>query len=204
MTRMEGKNVVYAACNHGSTALVTDKGELFMFGKDAIHCDPGTGNYFYRIVNNIETQSTDNFLPLGYVSDLKNVRVRSVALGKVHVVVLTDKGHVYTFGYNGRGQCGRYSSSEGKYNPNSERNRSKSVTIGDFVGPGRSEAYMEVFVEDDENSASSDDTYSDVICLKGTHIFKQDKCMICPICHQCTGYGAGCLASNEGDREPGE
>ncbi|XP_065222944.1 E3 ubiquitin-protein ligase MYCBP2 isoform X3 [Planococcus citri] len=161
MTRMDGKNVVYAACNHGSTALVTDKGELFMFGKDAIHCDPGTG----------------------YVSDLKHVRVRSVALGKVHVVVLTDKGHVYTFGYNGRGQCGRFSSSE---------------------GPGRSEAYMEVYVDDDENSASSDDTYSDVICLKGTHIFKQDKCMICPICHQCTGYGAGCLASNEGDREPGE
>lgn len=43
MTRMEGKNVTYAACNHGSTALVTDKGELYMFGKDAIHCEPGTG-----------------------------------------------------------------------------------------------------------------------------------------------------------------
>lgn len=43
MSRMEGKNVVYAACNHGSTALVTDKGELFMFGKDAIHCDSSTG-----------------------------------------------------------------------------------------------------------------------------------------------------------------
>lgn len=43
MTRMEGKNVTYAACNHGSTALVTDKGELYMFGKDAIHCESGTG-----------------------------------------------------------------------------------------------------------------------------------------------------------------
>lgn len=40
---MEGKIVTYAACNHGSTALVTDKGELYMFGKDAIHCEATTG-----------------------------------------------------------------------------------------------------------------------------------------------------------------
>ncbi|XKL63919.1 hypothetical protein PGB90_006283 [Kerria lacca] len=91
MTRMEGKIVTYAACNHGSTALVTDKGELYMFGKDAIHCEATTG----------------------LVSDLKNVRIRQVALGKVHVVVLTDKGSVYTFGYNSRGQCGRFFSADG-------------------------------------------------------------------------------------------
>lgn len=115
MTRMEGKNVVYAACNHGSTALVTDKGELFMFGKDAIHCDPGTGNYRLRDGNYDRMELTLFCCHFsGYVSDLKHVRVRSVALGKVHVVVLTDKGQVYTFGYNGRGQCGRFSSSEGK------------------------------------------------------------------------------------------
>lgn len=50
---------------------------------------------------------------LGLVSDLKNVRIRQVALGKVHVVVLTDKGSVYTFGYNSRGQCGRFFSADG-------------------------------------------------------------------------------------------
>lgn len=66
------------------------------------------------------------------------------------------------------------------------------------------EAFVDILDEDDELSGSSEDTYSDVICPKGTHIFKQDKCMICPICRQCTGYGAGCLASNEEDREPGE
>lgn len=53
------------------------------------------------------------FIVVGFVSDLKNVRVRQVALGKVHVVVLTDKGFVYTFGYNGRGQCGRCFSTQG-------------------------------------------------------------------------------------------
>lgn len=51
----------------------------------------------------------------GFVCDLKNVRIRQVALGKVHVLVLTDKGFVYTFGYNGRGQCGRYSAANGTF-----------------------------------------------------------------------------------------
>lgn len=32
-------HVVYAACNYGSTALVTRSGELLMFGKDTQHCD---------------------------------------------------------------------------------------------------------------------------------------------------------------------
>lgn len=43
MTRMEGKFVTYAACSYGSTALVTDRGELYMFGKDAIRYEVGTG-----------------------------------------------------------------------------------------------------------------------------------------------------------------
>lgn len=52
---------------------------------------------------------------------------------------------------------------------------------------------------------SSEETYSDFVCPKGTHVFKQDKCMICPICHQCTGYGAECqLARRNEEREPGE
>ncbi|KAF9419106.1 hypothetical protein HW555_004277 [Spodoptera exigua] len=35
----EGHFVVYAACNYGSTALVTRQGHLLMFGKDTQHCD---------------------------------------------------------------------------------------------------------------------------------------------------------------------
>lgn len=48
---MEGKIVTYAACNQGSTALVTDKGELYMFGKDAIHCEAGTGKIYAQFVS---------------------------------------------------------------------------------------------------------------------------------------------------------
>lgn len=41
------------------------------------------------------------------MTSLKEVDVRKVALGKAHSVVLTSKGHVYTFGINNKGQCGR-------------------------------------------------------------------------------------------------
>ena len=39
--------------------------------------------------------------------ELKDVTVQSIALGKAFGVVLTSKGHVYTFGVNNKGQCGR-------------------------------------------------------------------------------------------------
>ncbi|CAG9782004.1 unnamed protein product [Diatraea saccharalis] len=82
--KAEGHHVVYAACNHGSTALVTRQGLLLMFGKDSQHCDSN-----------------------GIVQGLRHERVIQVALGKAHTVVLTNFGQVYTFGINNKGQCGR-------------------------------------------------------------------------------------------------
>lgn len=43
----------------------------------------------------------------GHVTELKDVIVSQVALGKAHAVVLSNKGHVYTYGINNKGQCGR-------------------------------------------------------------------------------------------------
>jgi E3 ubiquitin-protein ligase MYCBP2 len=40
LSKLEGKVVVQAACNSGTSAAVTKDGQLFMFGKDATHCDP--------------------------------------------------------------------------------------------------------------------------------------------------------------------
>ncbi|CAB3259025.1 unnamed protein product [Arctia plantaginis] len=82
--KAEGHHVTYAACNNGSTALVTRQGLLLMFGKDTQHCDSA-----------------------GIVSGLRHERVIQVALGKAHAVVLTNFGQVYTFGINNKGQCGR-------------------------------------------------------------------------------------------------
>ncbi|XP_061382096.1 E3 ubiquitin-protein ligase MYCBP2 isoform X5 [Danaus plexippus] len=82
--RAEGHHIVYAACNYGSTALVTRHGQLLMFGKDTQHCDEN-----------------------GLVTGLRHERVIQVALGKAHAVALTNFGQVYTFGINNKGQCGR-------------------------------------------------------------------------------------------------
>jgi alpha-tubulin suppressor-like RCC1 family protein len=54
----------------------------------------------------------------GLVSGLKDQDVQKVALGKAHAVALTSKGHVFTFGINNKGQCGREFAvqvREGKY-----------------------------------------------------------------------------------------
>ena len=44
---------------------------------------------------------------VGQMRELKDVFVQSIALGKAFGVILTSKGHVYTFGVNNKGQCGR-------------------------------------------------------------------------------------------------
>ncbi|CAH0578389.1 unnamed protein product [Chrysodeixis includens] len=82
--KAEGHFVVYAACNYGSSALVTRQGQLLMFGKDTQHCDSA-----------------------GQVLGLRHERIIQVALGKAHAVALTNFGQVYTFGINNKGQCGR-------------------------------------------------------------------------------------------------
>ena len=43
----------------------------------------------------------------GLVTDLKDVIVVALALGKAHAVALSADGKIYTFGINNKGQCGR-------------------------------------------------------------------------------------------------
>lgn len=43
----------------------------------------------------------------GLVKDLKNAKIVQIALGKAHAIALSVKGHVYSFGINNKGQCGR-------------------------------------------------------------------------------------------------
>lgn len=118
MQKVEGQFVVQAACNNGSTALVTKEGSLLMFGKDTLYSDEATG----------------------LVPDLKDISVAHVALGKAHAAVLTNKGHLYTFGINNRGQCGRDFSSLHSVNVNKEIN----VTA------------METGIADDDANATED------------------------------------------------
>lgn len=96
MIKVDGHFITSAACNNGTTALVTREGELLMFGKDTSHTDHATG----------------------LVCNLKGEFIVQVALGKAHAVALTSKGCVYTFGINNKYQCGREfvpSNKEGNY-----------------------------------------------------------------------------------------
>ncbi|XP_055893471.1 E3 ubiquitin-protein ligase MYCBP2-like isoform X4 [Biomphalaria glabrata] len=156
MSRLESKFVVTASCNSATSAVVTKDGELYMFGKDNNHCDHTTG----------------------LVTDLRDVQVANVCLGKAHAVVLTSKGQVYTFGVNNKGQCGRDFSTHGA----SQREAGHTVTMAE-----------------DEEETEVDDN----LCPHGKHKWVQEVCMICSVCRECTGYGVSCVNSGRKDRNPG-
>ncbi|XP_046683725.1 E3 ubiquitin-protein ligase MYCBP2 isoform X4 [Homalodisca vitripennis] len=163
ITKIEPSFVVAAACNIGTTGLVTKEGELYMYGKDNTHCDINTG----------------------LVKDLKEVHVAQVALGKAHAVALTNKGCVYTFGINNKGQCGREFVSQ-----------VKEATV----------VAMETTVEEEggeEEEGEWEDT-QEVMCAPGQHKWKHDLCMVCTVCRECTGYSISCLSSMRPDRNPGQ
>ncbi|XP_071950592.1 E3 ubiquitin-protein ligase MYCBP2-like isoform X2 [Antedon mediterranea] len=154
--KMDGKHTIYAACNSGSSAMVTKEGELYMFGKDTQEVDPNTG----------------------LVTELKDIPVLQVALGKQHTCVLTKAGMVWTSGINKRGQCGR--------GPPPGQQASKE---GVAPLPAEEEVEEEEVDKDEES-----------LC---DHEWKHEQCMICTICNECTGYGANCINTINADRNPG-
>ncbi|XP_024084698.1 E3 ubiquitin-protein ligase MYCBP2 isoform X3 [Cimex lectularius] len=181
MMKVDGYVIVYAACNNGTTALVSKDGELLMFGKDTNHCEPNTG----------------------FVTDLRNVHVTQVALGKAHAVAVTNKGHLYTFGINNKGQCGREYS-----------NQVKEGKFFFFLSLFLFYQYktfcaatiaMETAVEE-EGGEEEEGEWGDEggMCPPGQHKWKQDLCMVCTVCRECTGYSISCLSSMSTDRIPGQ
>lgn len=162
MIKMDGHFVVSSACNNGTSAVVTQDGELYLFGKDTAHADHNSG----------------------HVTELKDVVVTNVALGKAHVVALTNKGHVYTFGINHKGQCGR-DFSHGS-------NKEVQLPIAMATAP-----------EEDGDDEEVESEEPDIMCPPGKHHWAHNQCMVCTVCGECTGYGASCIASGRPDRNPG-
>lgn len=58
------------------------------------------------------------------MTDLKDVIISQISLGKAHAVTLTNKGLVYTFGINNKGQCGR------DYSPGATKEGKFSLSLG--------------------------------------------------------------------------
>ena len=107
----------------------------------------------------------------------------AVAAGKAHIVALTLNNEVFTFGMNNKGQCGR-----------------------DFPQcPGPAPAECDD-AEDDHDADNENEIVSagaELLCPPGKHKWKHDQCMVCSVCGECTGYGAGCVSASRPDRNPG-
>ncbi|XP_077301662.1 E3 ubiquitin-protein ligase MYCBP2-like [Arctopsyche grandis] len=134
-TKLKGESIVSASCNYGTSALVTGKGHLYMFGKDACYCDSNG-----RL-------------------DLPNEHVIQVALGKAHIAVLTISGVVFTLGLNNRGQCGRfYEMNENGYQEELSH-RQKRSRGRKFTSMKRSTKSNNVQLTENTSSTKSDDSY---------------------------------------------
>ncbi|KAL0280278.1 UNVERIFIED_CONTAM: hypothetical protein PYX00_001618 [Menopon gallinae] len=165
VVKVESEFIVHAAANNGTTALVTRDGQLLMFGKDTVHCNTSTGQ----------------------VTELKDLQVTQVALGKAHAVALTTKGIVYTFGINNKGQCGRDFTAQLKEAP-------PLVVAMETTGP-----------EEEKEDELDWEEVQEGICTAGKHQWRYDQCMVCTICRECTGYGNSCLSSmRNAQRNPGQ
>lgn len=144
MVKMDGKCVVMSSCNHGTSALVTKDGGLYLFGKDTTHVDKSTG----------------------FVSGLKNVTITQVSLGKAHTLALSNKGQVYSFGFNHKGQCGH------DFTPHSNLSNS-----GNACAISRSDNMLQTMAVEEPESISDQqlDLSEDVVeplCSSGSHRWK--------------------------------
>ncbi|CAK9797457.1 E3 ubiquitin-protein ligase MYCBP2 [Anthophora quadrimaculata] len=173
MTKVEGHFIVDAACNNGSIALVTKEGSLIIFGKDTLHTDPDTG----------------------IVTDLREVCIVHVSLGKAHAAALTNKGHLYTFGINNKGQCGRDFTTV-----HSAINKDISA-IAVEMGTAEDELLV---TEEDGMESTEDWEETRGMCAPGLHQWRHGVCMVCTVCRECTGHNISCLSSIRPDRNPGQ
>lgn len=102
-------------------------------------------------------------------------RIISVALGKAHCVVLTDKGVVYTLGINNKGQCGRdmFSTTYNKHTVLNAPHQSTTLQIPS------SEQFEDEFESEDSATEMKP-------CAPTEHRWTVDRCMVCMQCGQCT------------------
>ncbi|CDQ98537.1 unnamed protein product [Oncorhynchus mykiss] len=119
------------------------------------------------------------------VSDLKGHIVTQVAMGKAHTCVLTKSGEVWTFGVNNKGQCGR------------------ETGVMNQAGKAFGIESMATAMDEDLEDELEEKEEKSMMCQSGMHKWKLDQCMVCTVCGDCTGYGAGCVSSGRPDRVPG-
>lgn len=100
--RLRTKAVTYAECGGYHTAIVTDDGEVYTWGRADVH----------QLGISFSELSKDD---MGYLALLpqridtfrhKRVKAKSIACGEAHTLVLDSEGTVYAFGWAEDGQLG--------------------------------------------------------------------------------------------------
>lgn len=148
LNKLDSHFIVSAACNNGTSAFVTKNGKLIMFGKDTAHCDVS-----------------------GFVTELLDEHITRVAVGKAHCVAVNTKGHLFTFGLNNKGQCGR---TKGKEHL-SHTATNNSMDMSEQIQSYKYEA--------------------STICDCDDHQVEQGQCRVCAFCRECTGYNISCVST---------
>ncbi|KAL6078169.1 PH, RCC1 and FYVE domains-containing protein 1 [Balamuthia mandrillaris] len=91
--RLEGVDIVQLSTSHYSTACVTRSGALYTFGF-------GKGG---RLGHGDDESC---LLPKRLCGPLRKKKVTKVSVGELHTALLTDEGHLFTFGQGNYGQLG--------------------------------------------------------------------------------------------------
>ena len=97
---------------------------------------------------------------------------------------LSNNHEVFTFGMNNKGQYGK------EFPPGPVR------TDNNIEGEDGSD-------HDTDNKGELVGAGAESMCQPGKHKWKHDQCMVCSVCGECTGYGAGCVSASRPDRNPG-
>lgn len=149
-------NPSYVACNHGTSAIISKSGELYLFGKDSYHCNSR-----------------------GLVSLMSNeLTVKSVALGKAHLLILTTGGMVITSGLSNKGQCGLGYTVPGG-------STQQQCPLANNIKQQMSMNYEEHLNSVGSSLKSSSSKYLG-------HLFVYGKTRTCSNCSNCTEFGTNC------------
>lgn len=140
INKLDNQVIVHASCNNGTSAFVTTTGKLIMFGKDTAHCDAS-----------------------GYVSELQDQHITRVAMGKAHCIALNNRGQIFSFGLNNKGQCGHV--------------KGKGIATAWSVNNAEMEAK-------NAKAISKADTAADDMCDIDEHIIVHGQCRPCAVCRE--------------------
>jgi len=93
---VDGKKVIHVSCGEFHTMVVTEDGMLYGAGS----------NWYGPLGNGTEIDVVSKFVPI----DIDGKRIKQVACGYYHTMVITDDGTLVGAGKNGRCQLGKESS----------------------------------------------------------------------------------------------